>query len=90
MVAVANKSSRDTSRRVARRAQQRAEEGRWHGGWAPYGYEWARDWTGTITGLQECPERATLGGSASCTGLWRSESSSQLRELGRAPCTRLT
>jgi site-specific DNA recombinase len=60
MVAIANKTSRDTSRRVARRAQQRAEEGRWHGGWAPCGYEWARDSTGTITGLQECPERAEL------------------------------
>ena len=60
LVAMGNKSSRDTSRRVARRAQQRAEAGAWHGGWAPFGYEYARDDPGKIVGLKEHAERAAL------------------------------
>jgi hypothetical protein len=39
MVAVANKSSRDTSRRVARAARTRAENGGHHGGRRPFGYD---------------------------------------------------
>lgn len=37
MVAMANKSSRDTARRVKRAAQQRADKGEWHGGTPPFG-----------------------------------------------------
>jgi DNA invertase Pin-like site-specific DNA recombinase len=39
MVAIANKSSADTSRRVARAHVQQAAEGRPPGGWRAYGYE---------------------------------------------------
>jgi DNA invertase Pin-like site-specific DNA recombinase len=39
MVAVANKSSRDTARRVAARREQKASEGRFGGGRRPFGYE---------------------------------------------------
>lgn len=38
MVAVANKSSRDTARRVARARQRQAEEGQWGGGKRPFGF----------------------------------------------------
>jgi site-specific DNA recombinase len=39
MVAVANKSSRDTSRRVAGRREEKAAQGRYGGGTRPFGYE---------------------------------------------------
>ncbi|GGK59849.1 hypothetical protein Ppa06_26430 [Planomonospora parontospora subsp. parontospora] len=40
MVAIANKSSRDTSRRVVRALEELAEQGKWSGGgYRPYGYE---------------------------------------------------
>jgi site-specific DNA recombinase len=39
MVAVANKSSRDTARRVSRARQRQAEEGQWGGGKRPFGFE---------------------------------------------------
>lgn len=38
MVAVANKSSRDTSRRVTKSVRERAASGTWHGGSVPFGY----------------------------------------------------
>jgi DNA invertase Pin-like site-specific DNA recombinase len=38
MVAMANKSSRDTARRVARARQRQAEEGQWGGGKRPFGF----------------------------------------------------
>jgi site-specific DNA recombinase len=39
MVAVANKSSRDTARRVSRARQRQAEGGQWGGGKRPFGFE---------------------------------------------------
>lgn len=39
LVAVAKKSSDDTSRRVRRAAEDRSMRGDWHGGQAPYGYQ---------------------------------------------------
>ena len=39
MVAMANKSSRDTARRVARARQRQAEDGQWGGGKRPFGFE---------------------------------------------------
>ncbi|TDC86150.1 hypothetical protein E1193_00330 [Micromonospora sp. KC606] len=39
LVAMANKSSRDTARRVARAARERAERGEWHGGTPAFGFE---------------------------------------------------
>ncbi|MET8381606.1 recombinase family protein [Streptosporangium canum] len=40
MLAIANKSSRDTSRRVVRALEDLAEQGKWSGGgYRPYGYE---------------------------------------------------
>ncbi|MEV0810299.1 recombinase family protein [Micromonospora sp. NPDC050200] len=38
LVAMANKSSRDTARRVARAARERAERGKWHGGTPAFGF----------------------------------------------------
>ena len=39
LVAMANKSSRDTARRVARAARERAEKGEYHGGQPAFGFE---------------------------------------------------
>lgn len=43
MVAMANKSSRDTARRVSRAAKQRAEQGGFHGGRPAFGYEHVKE-----------------------------------------------
>jgi site-specific DNA recombinase len=44
MVAIANKSSRDTARRVRDAARHRREQGHFHGGWnVPYGYRAIRE-----------------------------------------------
>ena len=58
LVAMANKSSADTSRRVARASKQQALDGKWHGGRAPCGYRMA-DST-----LYVIPERAALAREA--------------------------
>jgi site-specific DNA recombinase len=67
-VAVANKSSRDTSRRVGRASLRRAKDGEWHGGRvAPVGFElvWGEVLkkgrpVQKVTGLRLHPERSQM------------------------------
>jgi len=58
MVAMANKSSRDTARRVARAARQRAETGGFHGGPPAVGYAHVKDAAGHVIAWQIDPEQA--------------------------------
>ena len=58
MVAMNNKSSRDTARRVSRAASQRATEGGFHGGPVAFGYQQRRDASGKVVAWEPHPEHA--------------------------------